>query len=168
MELQDFTEKSPRPVARLLRRLSGVVGLGLGWATAWCTFFGILGLTISVLRPQDFDQGETLFGMVLLGAGVGFLSGVLNGLLLAITENRRPVRGLSPLRAAWWGVLGSVVWPLISRADDRMLFLVCPLGAVCGAAWVALARGLWTHGGENVRWRRVFAAPLESVCANHD
>lgn len=166
--MQDFTEKSPRPAARLLRRLSGVVGLGLGWAAAWGTFFGILGLTISVLRPQDFDQGETLFGIVLLGAGVGFLSGVLNGLLLAIAEDRRPVRGLSPLRAAWWGALGAGVWPLITPADDRMLLLVCPLGAACGAAWAALARGVGKPGAENVQWRRVFAAPLESVCANHD
>jgi hypothetical protein len=168
MEAPDLTEKPPGHGTDALRRLAGAIGLGLGWAAAWGAFFGIFGLTISVLRPQDFDQGETLLGVVLVGAGVGFISGVLNGLLLAIAENRRPVRGLSPVRAALWGALGAAVWPLISPADDRMLFLVCPLGAACGAAWVALARGAGRPGGQNVQWRRVFAAPLESICANHD
>lgn len=123
----------------LLRKLRGVIGTGLAWGTAWATIMAMAGVVVGVLRPEEIDPGE---GPVLVGAimgMVGFVSGVAFGTLLSLAERRKTLLDLSPGRAAMWGILASAAFPLLTGRADAVL-VVCPLGAACAAASVAIAR----------------------------
>jgi hypothetical protein len=123
----------------LLRKLRGVIGTGLAWGTAWATIMAFAGVVVGVLRPEEIDPGEgpivvgTIMGMV------GFISGVAFGALLSFAERRKTILELSPGRAAMWGILASAVLPLLTGRADAV-FVLCPLGAACAAASVAIAR----------------------------
>jgi hypothetical protein len=123
----------------LLRKLRGVIGTGLAWGTAWATIMAAVGVVVGVLRPEEIDPGE---GPIVVGAimgMVGFVSGLAFGALLSFAERRKTILDLSPGRAALWGILASAVFPLLTGRADAV-FVLCPLGAACAAASVALAR----------------------------
>lgn len=123
----------------LLRRLRGVIGTGVAWGAAWAAVMAALGLVIGVVRPEEIDAGE---GALVVGAimgQVGFVSGVAFGVLLSIAERRKTILDLSPGRVAMWGILASAAFPVLTGRADAA-FVLCPLGAACAAASVAMAR----------------------------
>ena len=123
----------------LLRKLRGVIGTGLAWGTAWATIMAMIGVVVGVLRPEEIDAGE---GPLVVGAIMGmagFVSGVAFGALLSFAERRETILALSLGRAVMWGILASAAFPLLTGRADAV-FVLCPLGAACAAASVALAR----------------------------
>jgi hypothetical protein len=124
----------------LLRRLRGLVGTGLTWAVGWAAIAMAIGLVVGWLDPDSIDPGEGPLRIGSILGLVGFVSGVGFGLVLAVAERRRQLADLSVIRAALWGALGAAALPLLTSMENSTLLNVCPLGALFGAASVALAR----------------------------
>lgn len=123
----------------LFRKLRGVSGTGLAWGAAWAAIMAALGVVIGVLRPEEIGPGEGAIAVGAIMGQVGFFSGVVFGTLVAIAERRKTILDLSPGRAAMWGILASAAFPLLTGRADAV-FVLCPLGAACAAASVAIAR----------------------------
>jgi len=124
----------------VLRRLRGVIGVGLTWGVMWAALTVALGLVMRFTIPGSIDPGE---GELLIGAMVGFVglvSGVCFGLLLSFAEKRKTIVDLSLVRVAIWGILGSAALPLLTGMQDKLILITCPLGAVFAAGTVAMAR----------------------------
>jgi hypothetical protein len=112
----------------------------LTWSVAWAAIFALLAVVVGVVDPDSIDPGEGPLRVAGIGAVFGFLSGAGFGLLLSMAEGRKMLRGLSVWRAALWGALGTAAFPLLTSVDNRMLYLVCPIGAALAASWVAIAK----------------------------
>ena len=123
-----------------LRKCRGALGLGLTWSVAWAAIFALLAVVVGVVDPDSIDPGEGPLRIAGIGAVFGFISGAGFGLLLSMAEGRKMLRGLSVWRAALWGALGTAAFPLLTSVDNRMLYLVCPIGAALAASWVAIAK----------------------------
>jgi hypothetical protein len=136
-----------------LRRLRGVVGLGLTWGIAWAVLFALLVLVIRRFDPDSIDAGEGPLPVATLMGSVGFVSGVVFGLLLALVESGRPILDLSSGRAVMWGVLAAAAFPLLAGREDQVL-VFCPLGAALAAALVAIARNAKRHDADRPRLAR--------------
>lgn len=153
---------------RLLRKLLGVLGIGLSWGMVWAALFAALGLIIGIVRPQDIDPGESPVVFSGIGLLVGFVSGAVFGIILSLAENRKSIRDLGLIRVAIWGIVASAAWPLLTTVDDGMVVILCPLGAVCASASVAIARRAELPGPERAPlsgWLvRLLANPLRAVC----
>jgi membrane associated rhomboid family serine protease len=124
----------------LVRRLRGVTAVALSWAVGWTLVGTLLGLVIRVIRPQDFDPGESVAGIAGLFAVVGFISGAAFALFFSLAERRRSLRDLSIVRSGVWGALGGAALPLFTTMNDDMAILLAPIGAVFATVTVALAR----------------------------
>ena len=125
---------------QLLRRLRGIVGIGVTWAVGWGLVGGLLTAILRIFRPGDFDAGENELVAAALFAMAGFLCGSAFSLLFALAERRRAVDDLSVVRAAVWGGVGAAALPFLTTMDDRMAILFAPLGALFAAGAVALAK----------------------------
>jgi hypothetical protein len=112
----------------------------LTWSVAWAAIFALLAVVVGVVDPDSIDPGEGPLRVAGIGAVFGFISGAGFGLLLSMAEGRKRLRGLSVWRAALWGALGTAAFPLLTSVDNRMLYLVCPIGAALAASWVAIAK----------------------------
>lgn len=123
----------------LLRKLRGVIGTGLAWGAAWAAIMAAVGVVVGVVRPEEIDAGEGPLRVGTIMGMVGFISGTAFGALLAFAERRKTLLDLSPGRAAMWGILASAAFPLLTGRADAV-FVLCPLGAACAAASVAIAR----------------------------
>lgn len=129
----------------LLRKLRGVMGIGLIWGTLWAVIGTTIGLVIGATVPGSIDPGEH---PILIGAiigVVGFICGASFGIVLSFAESRKTILDLSPTRAALWGALGSAALPLLTGMENKLIFITCPLGAVFAAASVAIARRAELH-----------------------
>ena len=124
----------------LLRRLRGVVGIGLTWAIGCGLVGALLTAILRIFRPGDFDAGENELVAAALFAMAGFLCGSAFSVLFALAERRRAVDDLSVLRAAVWGGLGAAALPFLTTMADSMAILFAPLGAAFAACAVALAK----------------------------
>ena len=124
----------------LLRKLRGMLGVGLTWAVGWAIIMFILGSIISVVDPDSIDQGEEPWRLALMVSVVGFISGSVFALILSSAERRKSIRDLSAGRAALWGALGGAALPLLTSMPDATVFNTAPLGALFAAATVAIAR----------------------------
>jgi len=124
----------------VLRKCRGALGLGLTWSVAWAAIFALLAVVVGVVDPDSIDPGEGPLRVAGIGAVFGLISGAGFGLLLSMAEGRKMLRGLSVWRAALWGALGTAAFPLLTSVDNRMLYLVCPIGAALAASWVAIAK----------------------------
>jgi hypothetical protein len=156
---------------KLLRRLLGVIGIGLSWGLTWGVLFAAVGLIIGVVRPQDIDPGENALVISGIGFVVGFVSGTIFGLILSVAENRKAVSALALIRVALWGVLGATAWPLLTPLPNDMLFVLCPLGAVCASVFVAIARRAAAAKPEKAHLLkyadRLLASPLRAACESN-
>ncbi len=135
-------------MSTLLRRLRGALGIGVTWAVSWAGIGLILGVILRVLRPQDFDEGESIGKAVMIFGVIGFLSGLGFSLLLSLGERRGSVNELSLWRVAIWGLLGGVGIPLLMGTDGSMAVMTGPLGALFATASVAAARRKAIRGSD--------------------
>lgn len=152
----------------ILRRACGVLGIAASWSIVWAAVFAALGSVIWMTRPQDFDAGESLLVVAGFSAVVGFASGTVYGVILALVERRRTITELAIPRVCVWGALASAVWPVLITAKTSMVVVLCPLGAICAVAAVALVRRAErtdTWRSSIGRWiGRAVAEPLRWVC----
>jgi hypothetical protein len=98
---------------KLLRKLRGLMGVGVTWGTLWAGIGAVIGLVVGLVSPELLQWGNPI-GDWALGMGLyGFVSGVGFGTLLSAGEGRKTIGDLSLKRVALWGVLGSAAVPLL-------------------------------------------------------
>jgi len=123
----------------ILRRLRGLLGVGVATGLAWAAFGAVIVAVGSVIDPASVDPGEgPLWAAWTLGRA-GFLAGVIAAGVLAVAERQRGLASLSLPRAAVWGALGGAALPWI-MAPMAMLPLLALLGAGTTTAIVGLGR----------------------------
>ena len=123
-----------------LRRMRGLLGVGLSWALLWAGVILAIGTLISVVDPGSIDAGEEPWRMALtIVAPIGFVSGLVFGSLLMRLEGKKTIRELSLWRVALWGAIGGGVLPALGLLDAPLANTV-PLGAIASTLTVALAR----------------------------
>ena len=101
---------------RLVRRLRGLLGVGLTWGALWSAIGAGIGLMLGVLSPEVWDLTNPILKWT-IGMGLyGTVSGVGFGTLLSLREGRRTIFDLSLRQTAILGVLGSAAVPLLFGA----------------------------------------------------
>jgi len=121
-----------------LRRLRGIIGMGVTWAAGLAGLFSLAGLVFG---------GRFVPGLALTGGFLGLVGGGAFAVILSIAERRRRLRELSLWRMALWGGLGGalvagvtnliggsggLIWPFIGT--------VAFIGAVASTGTVAVAK----------------------------
>jgi len=129
-------------MSAFFRRLLGVVGIGASWAVCFGFTFLVLASVIGFFRPQDLGPGETPAIFMAIGLLVGFVSGSIFGVILALAEHRKAARDLALIRVALWGAMAGSAWPLLTPVDNSMILVLGPLGMLCATALVTAARRL--------------------------
>lgn len=124
----------------VLRRLRGVVAVGLTWGAVWAVFGALLGVAALVFSPQSVDQGEGPADIARTLGTAGFISGAGFALLLATLERGRSVLEVSMARVAAWGVIGGAVIPLLTDVANSQVVWTSPLGAALATSALAIAR----------------------------
>lgn len=137
----------------LLRRLRGLLGVGVTWGTLWAGIGAVMGIVIGE-SVAVWALGMGLYGLV---SGVGF------GALLSLGEGRKTILDLRLGRVAVWGVLGSALVPLLFGAlgtFEMGTTVADVLGAVLTTAFlggtfapgsVAIARRAQLRQGEEMK-----------------
>ena len=124
----------------LLRRLRGLLGVGLSWAILWGLVIFAIGTVISIVDPGSIDAGEEPWRMVLtIVAPIGFISGITFGTVLMATERKKTIRDLSLWRVALSGAVAGGLLPALGLIDAPLENTI-PLGAIASTLTVALAR----------------------------
>lgn len=130
-------------------RLWRVAGIGVGWAAVWILTWILAVTIIGFADPDSIDPGEESF---LLWSGIfgpmGFLSGIVFGLLLSVGRPGWTYTGLSLTRAAACGVLGSALAqiPYLGHGDQglvanlKMAAMFAAFGGVIAIVWAAAAK----------------------------
>lgn len=100
-----------------LRKLRGIIGMGLLWGVVW----GLLGFLLGALQvlpgvlrlaPLPFIVARMVGSA--FGWGIwGGLSGATFGGALMLAEGRRSLTELSAARIGFWGALGGMVFPVL-------------------------------------------------------
>jgi hypothetical protein len=89
-----------------LKRLRGIIGMGLTWAVGWVVIGAVLAMVLSVVGldpPGLFWTITEVFG------SVGFLTGSMFSGVLMLAEGRRRFDALSLPRFVAWGALGGLL-----------------------------------------------------------
>ena len=123
-----------------LRKCRAILGVAFTWGAVWGAVFALIALAVGVIDPDSIDPGETPLRIAGLGAVFGVVSGIVFGVLLSVTERRKTLRELSLVRVALWGAVAAAVFPLVTPVDNRMLIIVCPIGAALAVGLVAVAK----------------------------
>jgi hypothetical protein len=124
----------------LLRKIRGVLGIGLTWGGTWAVIFAVTAAIIGIVDPDSIDPGEGALNVMRIGAIFGFISGTGFGLLLALGERHKKILQLSMGRAALWGALSATLVPLLTPVSDAMVIFVCPIAAAIACGSVAIAK----------------------------
>lgn len=124
----------------LLRRIRGLVGLGIFSAAAWALVGVAIVSIIQMVDPPSVDPGERPLLAAVVFARAGFVAGAMAGVVLAIAERHRRLADLSLPRVALWGALGGLALPFIGAAPRPMMLILAVLGSGSAVAAVALAR----------------------------
>lgn len=95
----------------MLRRIRGLLGVGVTWGALWGAIGGLIGLVIGLVTGHPYLADPIIEWALGMGA-YGIVSGIGFGALLSLNEGRRTLRDLSLKRVAFWGVLGSALVPL--------------------------------------------------------
>jgi hypothetical protein len=124
----------------LARRLRGIAGTALAWATGWGIAGTVFGAALLATEPA-LRSSLRAITMVLLGSIVGWavtgaVAGVLFATVLLMAERRRTLQDLLPRRIAAWGALGGALLPLVGAALTASIS--GPIAAGRGAMTVAL------------------------------
>ena len=100
----------------VLRRLRGLLGVGVTWGSLWALIGAGVGAVVGVFSPELWAVGNPVLDWA-VGMGLyGLVSGVGFGAVLSLTEGRKTLGDLSLKRVAAWGVLGSAAVPLLFGA----------------------------------------------------
>ena len=135
----------------IMRKLRGLLGVGLTWGAAWAAIGAAVGAVLVVVYPGAWPENPVTglaFGMGLYGlvSGVGF------GELLAFYERRHTLEEIPLSRMALWGVAGSALVPVLfamlglfepgTTNQDILeaMFMTAFLGGSFAAGSLALAR----------------------------
>ena len=89
-----------------LKRIRGIIGMGLTWAVGWIAIGAVLAMVLSVVGldpPGLFWTITEVFG------SVGFLTGSMFSGVLLLAEGRRRFDELSLPRFVTWGALGGLL-----------------------------------------------------------
>jgi hypothetical protein len=126
-----------------LRKLRGVIGIGLIWAPIWIvlsvvTIGSLIGI-IALFNPRVGGSDVEPFKWIAVMGWIGFISGGIFAIFLSLAEHGKALRTISMRRAALWGLLGSAVFPLLTQRADQV-FWTCPFGAVIAMALLDIAR----------------------------
>jgi hypothetical protein len=135
---------------RLVRRVRGILSLGLTWGVAWGAIGTLLALLIRQLDSVSFYPDSPFVVGALIGL-VGFICGVGFGSVLSFAERRRTLAELSLWRAALWGLIGSAAFPLLTTMENSLLLITVPLGITFATGTVALARRAELRLGRGAR-----------------
>lgn len=139
----------------LVRRIRGLLGVGLLTGTAWAALAVVVVAIIRVVDPASVDPGEgPLIAALVLGRA-GFVSGLIAGGVLAVAERRRHLAELSVGRGMVWGALGGLGLPWLVGAPVGMLPILTALSAASVGTVVAVAR----RGEPRPLPRRLDASP---------
>lgn len=135
----------------LLRRIRGILGLGVVFALGWGAIGGVMEMLANVMPPGAWIHEVDMWPQTL--AIPGFLCGIATGIVLALTEGRRRFEQLSVGRFAAWGAVGGVLLGAIGLANGlggpitnvllRAAVVLTPLailGATSAAGTLAIAR----------------------------
>ena len=135
-----------------LRRLRGIASTALLWGTAWAFIAGSVAAT-SVLVLGAYLGPFRAFGQgALTGLSWGVAAGALFGSALMLAEQRRGFGGLTLARAATWGTVAGVWFPLLiglafGQGSLPLMVVGWPaylvtgtMGALSGLATLWLAR----------------------------
>ncbi len=126
-----------------LKRIRGVIGMGLTWAVGWLGLGTILMLPLVAfgLPASALIAGALWFG------GVGLMAGAVFSVVLQIAEGKRTFSELSLPRFAVWGAVGGSLMaiPFIPTFSTVPLALINVgiaglLAAGSAAGTLALAR----------------------------
>lgn len=94
---------------RWLGRIRGAVLMALAWAVVWAP----VGVLIGLIVDPDGSMDEM---WVAVGAYPGFLCGAVFSAVLGISEGRRRLDELSPLRSGAWGMVSGLLVSLFPFA----------------------------------------------------
>ena len=98
---------------KLLRKLRGLLGVGITWGTLWAGIGAGIGLVVGIVSPELWNWGNPILEWA-LGMGLyGLVSGFGFGALLSLGEGSKTLRDLTLGRVALWGVLGSAAVPVV-------------------------------------------------------
>ena len=101
---------------RFVRKLRGLLGVGLTWGALWSVIGAGVGLVLGAVAPEVWDWTDRVFEWT-VGMGLyGLVFGVGFGSLLALREGRSTIFDVSLRRAAIWGTLGAAAVPLLFGA----------------------------------------------------
>lgn len=101
---------------KFVRRLRGLLGVGLTWGALWSMIGAGVGMAIGIVAPGVWEMTNPILKWT-VGMGLyGLVSGVGFGSLLALREGRKTLFDLSLRRAAIWGVAGAAAVPLLFGA----------------------------------------------------
>ena len=108
--------RSGDTMGNLIRKIRGLMGVGITWGALWGVIGAGIGLTIGIISPGAWDWTNPILDWA-FGIGVyGVVSGVGFATLLSLREGRKTIFDLSLRRVALWGVLGSAAVPLLFNA----------------------------------------------------
>jgi hypothetical protein len=123
------------------RPFLGLGAVALGWAAVWAAAGLVVLLIASIVDPAVIDPGEGPVDTVPIVAVTGLVSGLVFGLLVAVTE-RGPDPAAVPLpRAVALGVVAGATLPALSISDAHLSNTIA-LGVIAALASVAFARAL--------------------------
>lgn len=134
-----------------LRRIRGVLGMGITWAAGWSVLGTLLWWTLDVLFLGATTSGPAIVLVTFLATfGVlGFISGATFSVVLGLAEGRRRFDEMSLPRFAGWGALGSALLCFGALAAESwqmpgtelvLLGFITLMGAGSAAGSLALAR----------------------------
>jgi len=135
-----------------LRKLRGLLGVGITWGTLWAGVGAMIGLVIGIVTPEGWTYANPVLEWALGMGAYGLVSGLGFGTLLSLGEGRKRLLELSLPRVAFWGVLGSAAVPLLFGALGtfdagttvvdvaQAILLTASLGGASAPAAVVLAR----------------------------
>ena len=134
-----------------LRRLRGIIGTGISWATVW----GIAGVGLHLLAQAFGWPGfaaNSLFQDMVAFATMGFCGGFVFSTGFLLTEGRRTLGELALSRGGVWGGLAGLTGPVLALlyaagAPMELIWEIWPVlvgtavfGAGSGVAMTALAK----------------------------
>jgi len=123
-----------------LKRLRGIIGMGLTWAVGWIGVIGVGFFSVLALlgRPIFADIGLYLKNVLIVGVG-GLIAGSAFGLVLTALEHRKKLEDLSLLRIGIWGGIGGLALAALTgfRVDTVIVFTLLCSGSATGSLALA-------------------------------